>query len=145
MTRPGTITAAVLLVALATAAAYTGMLPWTHALAGAIVLTVLIGIYRGSDTTVEDPDWHHRREEARAGGRHEVSDLGWSMLGTDGRVKEQVARRVRDLARARLRRAGHDTTRLGVDLRGRPTVRTLATWLDAIERIPDTPERGPHA
>ncbi|RPF21542.1 hypothetical protein [Myceligenerans xiligouense] len=146
MTRPGTIVVAALLVGLAAAAALTGALAWTHALAGAIVVAVLVGVHRGTETTVEDPDWHDRPEETRTGGRHEVSDLGWAVLGGDGRVKDSVARRVRALALARLRRAGRDTTSLGVDLRERPTLRTLARWLDAIERIPDTPdERGPRA
>lgn len=144
MTRPGTIVIALLLLGLAAAAALTGALEWTHALAGAVVVAVLVGIYRDTGTTAEDPDWHHPREETRTGGRHEVSDLGWSLLGRDRRVKDRVTRRVRDIALTRLRHAGRDTTGLGVDLNGRPTVRTLVTWLDAIERLPDTPdERDP--
>ncbi|MBE1874913.1 hypothetical protein [Myceligenerans pegani] len=153
MTRPGTIVVAVLLLLGGAAAAVTGALEWTHALAGAVVAATLVAVYRDTATAAEDPGWRHPRGEARPGGRHEVSDLGWSMLDGRGRVRDRVVRRVRDLAAARLRRAGRDPASLdvdlGVDLRARPTLRTLVTWLDAIERLPDAPdtpdERGPRA
>lgn len=154
MTRPGVLVAAAALLCLAAGAALTGILPWTHALAGALVLATLLAVYRATGTVIEDPDWPRRPQETRSGGRHEVSDLGWSLLGRDGRVREQVAHRVRDLARARLRGTTGTTgatpddrddldprlTRLGIDPHTRPTTRTLSTWLDTIERLTDDPD-----
>ncbi|GAB4085563.1 hypothetical protein GCM10028784_21930 [Myceligenerans cantabricum] len=151
MTSPGTITVAVLLLLTAGAVALAGALPWTHALAGALVVAVLVGVHRSNATPVDDPTWPRRAEEPHAGGRHEVSDLGWSLLDGDGHVKDHVTRRVRTLAARRLHRTGHDTRdlpaaladRLGTDLGPRPTTRTLTSWLDAIDRLPDDKDPRP--
>ncbi|MBL0888932.1 hypothetical protein, partial [Myceligenerans indicum] len=128
LARPGTIAIAALLLLLATAAVLTGALEWSHALAAATVAAVLVGIYRAGGTAGEDPTWPRRPETMRAGGRHEVSDLGWSMTAGDGRVKERVAARVRTLALTRLRRAGRDPDALGIDLHTRPTPRTCLLY-----------------
>lgn len=122
-----------------------------HALAAVALASTISVLWAATDATTSDPEWPHTFVEARAGGRHDVSDLGWSVFGRDGFVTDRVVRRVRALASDRLRAHGVDPA----DPRARPdaerllgatvlrqltsgqppTARTVQTWLDAIERL----------
>jgi hypothetical protein len=112
-------------------------------------------LWSATDAGTGDPEWPHRAAELRAGGRHDVSELGWSVFGRDGHVTERVVRRIRALAADRLRAHGVDpsdpaTTPEAERLLGAtvlrqltsgrpPTARTVQTWLDAIERLGPAP------
>ncbi len=122
-----------------------------HAAAATAVTLAVTALWSRAGTVVEDPEWPRTVTEARAGGRHDVSDLSWSTFGRDGRVTDRVVRRVRALATDRLRAHGVDPADpaslpdverlLGADVvrqlasREAPTARTLQTGLDAIERL----------
>jgi hypothetical protein len=128
-----------------------------YAVAAVALAGALSVVWAATEGSTGDPEWPHLDIEARAGGRHDVSDLGWSVFGRDGRVTDRVVRRVRALAAARLRAHGVDPTDpaarpdaerlLGARVlrqlssRNPPTARTVQTWLDAIERLQprDTP------
>lgn len=128
--------------------------PW-HAIAAAAVATAIGILWSATDATVPDPEWPHLPIEARAGGRHDVSDLGWSVFGRDGHVTDRVVRRIRALAADRLRAHGIDPSdpaaepdaerllgaRVLRQLKSRqpPTARTVQTWLDAIDRLGAAP------
>jgi hypothetical protein len=131
--------------------------PW-HAVAATAVATAISILWSATDATVPDPEWPHLPIQARAGGRHDVSDLGWSVFGRDGHVTDRVVRRIRALAADRLRAHGVDPTdptaepeaerllgaRVLRQLRSRqpPTARTVQTWLDAIDRLGAAPTTG---
>jgi hypothetical protein len=131
--------------------------PW-HALATAAVATAISILWSATDTTTPDPGWPDLHIEARAGGRHDVSDLGWSVFGRDGHVTDRVVRRIRALAADRLRAHGVDPAdpaaepdaerllgaRVLRQLKSRqpPTARTVQTWLDAIDRLGAAPTTG---
>lgn len=141
-------TTAVLATAAATALAWTGIVDPVHAYAAAALATTTALLWTTS-TTTDDPAWPRRAEEVRPGGRHDVSDLGWSTFGRDGRVTDRVVQRIRRLADARLRAHGVDVRDpaqrpdaerlLGARVVDQlwsatpPTARTVQTWLDAIE------------
>ncbi|MCF4120842.1 hypothetical protein L1785_07605 [Antribacter sp. KLBMP9083] len=142
---------AVLSAAAATAAAWTGLLdPW-HAFAAGGLVTTLAIVWTATGTPVDDPAWPRRTEEVRPGGRHDVSDLGWSTFGRDGRVTDRVVYRVRALADRRLRLLGVDPddpaqrpeverllgARVLAQMTSRqpPTARSLQAWLDAVDRL----------
>lgn len=128
--------------------------PW-HAAAAAAVATAISILWAATDTNTTDPEWPHLPLEARAGGRHDVSDLGWSVFGRDGHVTDRVVRRIRALAADRLRAHGVDPSdpaaepdaerllgaRVLHQLKSRrpPTARTVQTWLEAIERLGPAP------
>ncbi|MFD2795298.1 hypothetical protein ACFS27_17190 [Promicromonospora vindobonensis] len=137
--------------------------PW-HAAAAATLATAtsILWSATGSTTgsTTSDPEWPRNPVEARAGGRHDVSDLGWSVFGRDGHVTDRVVRRIRALAADRLRAHGIDPAdpaaepdaerllgaRVLRQLKSRqpPTARTVKTWLDAIERLGAAPTTEEH-
>lgn len=151
------VLAAVALVA-ATVLVALDVLDATHAYAGAGVVAVVAAVWGTADRPSTTP-WPQHPSPARPGGRHDVADLGWAALGRDGRVTERVVRRVRALAVARLTAHGVDPADpasgpeverlLGRDvvagLRSTrtPTVRTLHTWLDAIDRLGPDGRRHP--
>jgi hypothetical protein len=128
--------------------------PW-HAIAAAAVAVAISILWSATDATTPDPEWPDLPIEARAGGRHDVSDLGWSVFGRDGRVTDRVVRRIRALAADRLRAHGVDPSdpaaepdaerllgaRVLHQLKSRqpPTARTVQTWLDAIDRLGAAP------
>lgn len=128
--------------------------PW-HAYAAATLAAALSILWSATDATTSDPQWPHTHVEARAGGRQDVSDLGWSVFGRDGHVTDRVVRRIRALAVDRLRAHGVDPSdpaeepeaerllgaRVVRQLKSRqpPTARTVQTWLDAIERLGAAP------
>ncbi len=128
--------------------------PW-HAVAAAAVASAISILWSATEATIPDPEWPHLPIEARAGGRHDVSDLGWSVFGRDGRVTDRVVRRIRALAADRLRAHGVDPSdpaaepdaerllgaRVLRQLKSRqpPTARTVQTWLDAIDRLGAAP------
>jgi len=145
------ITVTVIAVLCAAGLVFWNVLGLSHA-AAAVALTCTISVlWAATDATTGDPEWPRTVTEARAGGRHDVSDLGWSVFGRDGFVTDRVVRRVRTLAADRLRAHGVDPA----DPRSRPdaerllgatvlrqlksghppTARTVQTWLDAIERL----------
>jgi hypothetical protein len=117
-----------------------------------------------------DTVWPRIPDVRRDGNRRDVSDLGWSVLGRDGRVTVTAARRVRRLTERRLAHAGTDdladpgaatevarllgprAARTVSDLvtDGRlPTPAELDAWLAALDRLDqldpttshDTPDR----
>ncbi|WP_020015293.1 hypothetical protein [Promicromonospora sukumoe] len=126
-----------------------------HAAALAAVVVAATALWSRTGPVVEDPGWPRVPTTARAGGRHDVSDLSWSTFGRDGRVTDRVVRRVRALAADRLRAHGVDPSdpaakaeverllgaRVVAQLASResPTARTLQTWLDAVERLGPAP------
>lgn len=128
--------------------------PW-HAAAAVALACATSVLWSATGTTVADPEWPRTAEEIRAGGRHDVSDLGWSVFGRDGHVTDRVVRRIRDLAADRLRAHGVDPADpaarpeaerlLGATVVRQlmsghpPTARTVQTWLDAIERLGPAP------
>jgi hypothetical protein len=141
-----------------------GLLYWNvleppHAIAVVALACAISVVWAATDATIDDPEWPRTIVEARAGGRHDVSDLGWSVFGRDGFVTDRVVRRVRALASDRLRAHGVDPA----DPRARPdaerllgatvlrqltsgqppTARTVQTWLDAIERLGVGPSTAP--
>ncbi|MBD5787464.1 hypothetical protein IF650_14930 [Cellulosimicrobium terreum] len=105
--------------------------------------------------------WAHLPDVARDGARRDVSELGWAIVGRDGRVRGRAARRVLALAEQHLARHGAhadlaavETLDPVVQLLGArttaglhrvavggqmPTPHELQDWLDAIERIARTP------
>ena len=133
--------------------------PW-HAIAAAALATALSILWSATEHGTSDPEWPHTAVEARAGGRHDISDLGWSVFGRDGHVTDRVVRRIRTLAADRLRAHGIDPAdpaaepdverllgaRVLEQLKsGRPpTARTVQTWLDAIERLGAAPTTEEH-
>jgi hypothetical protein len=112
-----------------------------------------------------DTVWPRVPDVRRDGNRRDVSDLGWSVLGRDGRVTVAAARRVRRLTERRLAHHGvddlddpgaaSDLARLlgprtartvhGLVTDGRlPTPAELDTWLvalDQLDQAPSTPDR----
>jgi hypothetical protein len=129
-----------------------------HAAAAATLATAMSILWSATEPTgptTSDPEWPRTAIEARAGGRHDVSDLGWSVFGRDGHVTDRVVRRIRALAADRLRAHGIDPADpaaepdaerlLGARVlrqltsRQPPTARTVKTWLDAIERLGAAP------
>ncbi|QJW36794.1 hypothetical protein [Cellulosimicrobium protaetiae] len=107
-----------------------------------------------------DTVWPRLPAVRRDGNRRDVSDLGWSVLGRDGRVTATAARRVRHLTERRLAHHGIDdladpdaatdvagllgprAARTVHDLvtDGRlPTPTELDTWLTAFDRLDQTP------
>jgi hypothetical protein len=132
-----------------------------HALAAVALASTISVLWAATDATTSDPEWPHTFVEARAGGRHDVSDLGWSVFGRDGFVTDRVVRRIRALAADRLRAHGVDpadpealpdaerllgATVLRQLTSGRPpTARTAQSWLDAIERLGAAPSTSPSA
>lgn len=133
--------------------------PW-HAAAAAALAIALSIVWSATESTTGDPEWPRIAVEARAGGRHDVSDLGWSVFGRDGHVTDRVVRRIRALAADRLRAHGIDPTdpaaepdverllgtRVLQQLKSGqpPTARTVQTWLDAIERLGAAPTTEEH-
>ena len=151
------------------ALAATGLLLWQivdpgHAIAAAALATALSILWSATEPTTQtatsDPEWPRNPVEARAGGRHDVSDLGWSVFGRDGHVTDRVVHRIRALAADRLRAHGIDPSdpaaepdaerllgaRVLRQLKSRqpPTARTVKTWLDAIERLGAAPTTEEH-
>ncbi|WP_251150997.1 hypothetical protein [Cellulosimicrobium sp. Marseille-Q4280] len=143
---------AIALVVLGSSAAHAVML----AAAG---LSALL-LWHSAEYTA-DGTWPQVPPLHRDGARRDVSDLGWAILGKDGRVTDRAARRVRTLADHQLARHGlhgdladpHVATR-AEPLLGTPTAhglhdhathgtlptpRQLQTWLDAVERLATTP------
>ncbi|MFD6141405.1 hypothetical protein [Promicromonospora sp. NPDC060271] len=128
--------------------------PW-HATAAAAVAAAISILWSATDSRAPDPEWPHLPIQARAGGRHDVSDLGWSVFGRDGHVTDRVVRRIQALAADRLRAHGVDPSDpaaqpdaerlLGARVlrqlgsRRPPTARTVQTWLDAIDRLGAAP------
>lgn len=145
MIRTATVVTTVILLLVAALAVITGTLGWSHAVGGALVLAVLSGLRHAARTRSPDPGWPRRATEIRTGGRHEVSDLGWTMIGADGRITDQAVARLRRLAAHRLDDAGLPPDHLGTDLRGRPRMRTFRTWLDAVDRLPAARSSQPAA
>ncbi|MGN7701267.1 hypothetical protein [Cellulosimicrobium sp. 22601] len=103
-----------------------------------------------------DTVWPRVPDVRRDGNRRDVSDLGWSVLGRDGRVTVGAARRVRHLTERRLARHGiddladpgaaNDVARLlgprvartvhDLVADGRlPTPAELDAWLAALDRL----------
>lgn len=107
-----------------------------------------------------DTVWPRLPALRRDGNRRDVSDLGWSVLGRDGRVTPAAARRVRQITERRLARHGitdtsapgatPDVTRLlgpratrtlrDLVADGRlPTPTEVDAWLAALDRLDQTP------
>jgi hypothetical protein len=127
---------------------------WHATAATALALAVSV-LWSATDATINDPEWPRKVRPARAGGRNDVSDLGWSVFGRDGHVTDRVVRRIRALAADRLRAHGVDLA----DPAARPdaerllgarvleqiwsyepaTARAVQVWLDAIERLGPAP------
>ena len=147
----------------AAALAFWNILDLWHAVAAA-ALAIAMSILRTAARSAEasgagDPEWPTTALAARAGGRHDVSDLSWSVFGRDGRVTDRVVRRVRALAADRLRAHGVDPSDpaarpeaerllgahvvLQLSSRNPPTARTVRTWLDAIDRLGAAPTTEP--
>lgn len=143
--------------------AYWHVVDPAHAATAATLATTLAVLWSATEPTTgstTDPEWPRTPVEARAGGRHDVSDLGWSVFGRDGHVTDRVVRRIRALAADRLRAHGIDPADpaaepdaerlLGAHVlrqlkSGRPpTARTVKTWLDAIERLGAAPTTEEH-
>jgi len=132
--------------------------PW-HALATVVLAGATSILWSATDTTTDDPEWPRTAVQARAGGRHDVSELGWSVFGRDGHVTDRVVRRIRALAADRLHAHGVDPADpaarpqaeqlLGATVVRQltsghaPTARTVQSWLDAIERLGPAPSSGP--
>ena len=137
-----------------------GLLFWNvldlpHAAAVVALACTISVLWAATDASTSDPEWPPTSLEARAGGRHDLSELGWSVFGRDGFVTDRVVRRIRALAADRLRAHGVDpadpTARpdaerlLGTDVLRQltsgqpPTAHTVQTWLDAIERLGPAP------
>lgn len=128
--------------------------PW-HAAAATALACALTMLWAATENTVADPEWPRTAVETRPGGRHDVSDLGWSVFGRDGLVTDRVVRRVRALAVDRLRAHGVDTDDpaaqadaerlLGATVVRQlssgvpPRARTVQDWLDAVERLGAAP------
>ncbi|WP_265521211.1 hypothetical protein [Oerskovia flava] len=105
-----------------------------------------------------ETDWSHTPRPDRDGARRDVSELGWSILGKDGRVNQRVVRRTRALAAQRLAIHGVDLADpadaseaarlLGQRVHRQllhddhPTPRTLQAWLSTLERL--APPTAPH-
>jgi hypothetical protein len=147
-------------ITVVTALAATGLAYWNvvdpaHAFAATALACALGILWSATDATTDDPEWPRPPVAARAGGRHDVSDLGWSVFGRDGYVTDRIVRRIRALAADRLRVHGVDPAdpaaepdaerllgaRVLRQLKSRqpPTARTVQTWLDAIERLGAAP------
>ncbi|MDR7380571.1 hypothetical protein [Promicromonospora iranensis] len=147
-------------ITVVTALAAAGLVFWSvidpaHAYAATALAAALSILWSATDATTDDPEWPQLFVVARAGGRHDVSDLGWSVFGRDGHVTDRVVRRIRALAADRLRAHGVDPSdpdsepdaerllgaRVVRQLKSRqpPTARTVQTWLDAIERLGAAP------
>lgn len=154
------VTTVTVLAVLATGAlVFWNVIGLTHA--GAIV--ALAGttsvLWAATDAGPADPEWPETFTGARAGGRHDISDLGWSVFGRDGFVTDRVVHRIRALAADRLRAHGVDPADpaarpdaerlLGATVLRQltsgspPTARTVQTWLDALERLGAAPS-APH-
>ncbi|MEE6273643.1 hypothetical protein V2J56_09825 [Georgenia sp. MJ206] len=105
--------------------------------------------------------WPRLTDGTRAGYRHEVSQLSWSMTGRDGRLNSQGVRRLRAVARGRLALHGLDLdgdAEAVRNLRGDaayaaltppatqgPSARAVSACLRALERLgaPDQPTAPP--
>ncbi|MBD8077806.1 hypothetical protein [Cellulosimicrobium arenosum] len=138
---------------------------WEHVLmlcAVAVAVALLwFRVDHGGDAT-----WSRPPDVAREGARRDVSELGWAIVGRDGRVRERAARRVLALAEHQLVRHGVVDgleTPEALDAAARllgartsaglqrvaaggqtPTPRELQSWLDAIERLAPTPRTTRH-
>ena len=149
------VTVTILAGLVAAALGYWQIVDLWHAAAGAALTVAATALWSRTESVVQDPEWPRVPTTARAGGRHDVSDLSWSTFGRDGRVTDRVVRRVRALAADRLRAHGVDPSdpdskaeverllgaRVVAQLASResPTARTLQTWLDAVERLGPAP------
>lgn len=125
--------------------------------AGALaVVLVWVGTGYAGDAT-----WPRLPAPARDGARRDVSDLGWAILGRDGRVTDRAVRRVRAIADHHLARHGvhgdlarPDVAARAEDLLGprtarglhdhatrgtTPTPRDLQLWIEAVDRLAATP------
>ncbi|MFC8798404.1 hypothetical protein ACFT2C_11780 [Promicromonospora sp. NPDC057138] len=149
------VTVTVLAVLVAAGLVLWSVVDVAHALAAVALASTISVLWSATEHPAGDPEWPGTVVEARAGGRHDVSDLGWSVFGRDGFVTERVVRRVRALAADRLRAHGVDPADpaarpdaerlLGAAVlrqltSGRPpTARTVQSWLDVIERLGAAP------
>lgn len=141
-----------LAVALCAALGFGGILDPTHAALCAFLLLAVV-LLQGRRPPPLEAEWPSHSFGHRAGGRDAVSDLSWQVFGEDRRASDRIVRRANDLAAARLALLGVDPAdparrgeveRLlgasvvaGLASGQRPTVRTLQTWLDAIDRLRD--------
>lgn len=129
-----------------------GILDPAHAVLVGCLLTsaFLLSVHAWNDAWL---GWPRRPTGSRAGGRDQVSNLSWQAFDRDNLVRSQVVHRVGALAAARLARLGVDVgdpaqqgeverllgprVAAGLGSAKRPTARTLQSWLDAIDRLPD--------
>jgi hypothetical protein len=108
-----------------------------------------------------DGAWPELPDAERHGARRDVAELGWGVVGKDGRANGRAARRVGELAERHLARNGvqgrlaepgvaeRAETLLGRGVarglhahaaRGRlPTQGELQTWIEAVERLAAQP------
>ncbi|MCB7137505.1 hypothetical protein [Cellulosimicrobium marinum] len=147
-------------VVLATIAAVVlGASPAHAAGYGAVVLSA-VWLWYGNGYT-GDATWPRLPAPQRHGARRDVSDLGWAILGKDGRVNDRAARRTVALVDHQLARHGlrtdaaapdavarltpllgaHAARTLHTFAQGgdRPTPHDLETWIDAVDRLATTP------
>jgi hypothetical protein len=119
----------------------------SHALILGAIAVVIAEFARAGDP----PDAHPFPGEPRApraGTRREVSDLTWSAFRRDGRMSDNITRRLRRLAERRLRDRGigpadgeRAAALLGADLVAGlnapepPYPRQFTRWLDRLERL----------
>jgi hypothetical protein len=112
-----------------------------------------------------DGTWPELPDPERHGARRDVAELGWGVVGKDGRVNGRAARRVGALAGRHLARHGVEgslaapaVAERAEPLVGRavarglhahaaqgrlPTQRELQTWIEAVERLAtQPPEEG---
>ncbi|MFC8921899.1 hypothetical protein [Cellulosimicrobium sp. NPDC057127] len=148
------------LVVLATAGLVTVGASPAHALAlGAAGLSAVL-LWFGT-ANAPDHTWPDLPDPERHGARRDVAELGWGVVGKDGRANGRATRRVRDLAERHLAHHGNpgdladpDVARRAAPLLGHhvahglhthathgrlPTQHELHTWIDAVERLATQP------